>query len=72
MGDQEDIAYLVEIPGYDGWSVKVLTDGTKINRWQNVLDRWEREGARFVLTPGDWAVMRRRAERAQAWIEDNS
>lgn len=52
--------------------MKVLTDGTKINRWQNVLDRWEREGARFVLTPGDWAVMRRRAERAQAWIEDNS
>ncbi len=30
----DDIAYLIELRGvYDGWSIKVLKDGTAINRW---------------------------------------
>ena len=33
----KDIAYLIELRGvYDGWSVAVMTDGTRVNRWAGV------------------------------------
>lgn len=72
MGQEEaDIDYLVELPFYDGWSVKVLTDGTMVNRWQKLLDRWEADGPKFNVTEGDKRIMRLRAARAQQWIDDH-
>ena len=33
----DDTAYLIELRGvYDGWSVRVLKDGTRINRWAGI------------------------------------
>jgi len=32
--DDSQIDYLIELRGvYDGWSVAVLKDGTRVNRW---------------------------------------
>ena len=34
--ETDEIDHLVELRGvYDGWSVAVMKDGTKINRWAN-------------------------------------
>jgi hypothetical protein len=34
MNEQDNIDYLIELRGvYDGWSVAVLKDGTRVNRW---------------------------------------
>jgi hypothetical protein len=64
---KEEIDYLVELPFYDGWSVKVLQDGTKVNRWQRLLnERGDQIDAR------DRRILEARARRAQAWIEQNS
>jgi hypothetical protein len=46
----EDIAYLIEIPHiYDGWSVKVLTNGTKINRWDPEQYPWRHQKTQEYL-----------------------
>lgn len=50
---RDRIAELVELPGvYDGWSIAVLTDGTRINRWANEDGTAAREGyeRRYLLT----------------------
>lgn len=32
----EDVDHLIELRGvYDGWSVAVMRDGTRVNRWAN-------------------------------------
>jgi hypothetical protein len=34
MSELDDVAYLIELREvYDGWSIKVLHDGTWVNRW---------------------------------------
>lgn len=57
--DEDDIAYLVEIPGvYDGWSVAVHKDGSMANRWASSYEAYPAS-----------EVVRRRYEAAQKWIE---
>lgn len=67
MDTQEaEVAYLVELPFYDGWSVKVMTDGTMVNRWAGVLAEARRHNR---LRGRDEIVLTRRAEAAQRWID---
>jgi len=57
--DEDDIAYLVEIPGvYDGWSVAVHKDGSMTNRWARLHEEYY---ASEVITD--------RYEATQRWIE---
>lgn len=36
-GLDAEVDHLIELRGvYDGWSVKVLKDGTRINRWAGI------------------------------------
>lgn len=49
----KDIDHLIELPDvYDGWSIAVLKDGTRVNRWANADDTGPREGyeRRYTLT----------------------
>lgn len=33
----EDVDHLIELRGvYDGWSVAVMKDGTRVNRWESI------------------------------------
>lgn len=33
----EDVDHLIELRGvYDGWSVAVMKDGTRVNRWAEI------------------------------------
>lgn len=43
MIDRENVAYLVELRGvYDGWSIAVMKDGSRVNRWdkKDYPKRW--------------------------------
>ena len=30
----QDVEYLIEVPGYDGWSLAMLKSGVLVNRWE--------------------------------------
>lgn len=50
---KDRIDHLIELDGvYDGWSIAVLKDGTRINRWANAMGDGPREGyeRRYSLT----------------------
>lgn len=41
--DREQIAYVIELQGvYDGWSIAVMKDGSRVNRWdkKDYPKRW--------------------------------
>lgn len=47
----EDVDHLIELRGvYDGWSVAVMKDGTRVNRWADIWGYpWRREATDAFL-----------------------
>lgn len=42
--NSEEVAYFVELQGvYDGWSIAIMKDGSKVNRWDKNInpERWK-------------------------------